>query len=1161
LVPGETYEIEITPDDPAYAEYDAGLGAPKCADATSPCWANTTLFGCADTLEPNFPNTIDVCTDYGGMSCLSDESIENISIGSTTDTTFNPGESVQVNVTFYAYGASDDIYIFYTNSTSSISWQNKGFMNAAGAGYGTHSVTFSLDDVAGQHAIRAKIQDGAGSNPCSATSYYDHDDLAFQVQSDSTPVYGCMPIESGGTYVLDGDISGANQSAQSCLLINASGVTLDCDGNSIENDGTSGTTYGVLVNGTAENVKIINCLLVNGYTYGTALHNASGSNIDPSYFCNNSIGILVNESNHTIIDDSIACNNALYGIQVVNSHNVSINRSRMFNNSMDLRLNNSVLSSMAVNLTNVVFDNFLWGNFTNFTNISMNDSLATSSAYFINWSQAPAALPGTNISFGGKFINISILDGAVSIDSILWHWNSSEASGYKESMLKLQKYGSGAWSMQNATPDTTNRVLSLYSMNPASVYGILEDNVTLDCVDLLDDTTWNDSINNVSGVLFVNNTLTLCPGTYYTNYTMFSVNGSGFVIDCQGAALIGDNDSGNHGVDFNGSDYVGVNDCVFKYFDRAVNLNRVGFPANYNNVTNCEIYRGAPFSSAGIYLYPGDNNNFSNNTMHDTYYSFYIYDGEHNTVRNNTLLRVQYGVYLRDVGFAANYNYLYDNNVTNGTYIGIYNYGSPTTGVRTVMRNNYLHGGSYGIYDYGGQYTIADDNTIANASSRGVYLYRYNDYAIYRNTTIYGSSYGIQAYGATNATFVNTHLYNNSYQDLRAQGYTGGVENFFHYLTIDRPQGDMQDYTTLYIRDTLPSSGDYFHIIWTSNVSQIPENNISFRNKWVNITGGGTSPTISFINWTWLDSEVTGLYNESEFRLYQFSGGPWVKMNNTPNVTLNTLGLTNLDPSSQYAILQDYAVDFSVLYGCADISSSGFYKLANAVQGANITTVPGDYACIKISTSNVKFDCLQNSITDDGTAGISSGIFVDGALSNVTIQNCTEVSDYDHGLYIHESNYTALDSSFKSYFCNNSASGVTVNASNNTLILDAVMCNSSGKGLSVIDSYNTTVRHPKMFNNSYDMLVNNTLASAVDLNITHAVFDNPTHGNLSNYTNLSLNDSVAASSSYFINWSAQPAALVGTNETFNDKYVNISIMQGAVSIDRIFWFWKDADVG
>ncbi|MCP4647966.1 MAG: right-handed parallel beta-helix repeat-containing protein, partial [bacterium] len=183
--------------------------------------------------------------------------------------------------------------------------------------------------------------------------------------------------------------------------------------------------------------------------------------------------------------------------------------------------------------------------------------------------------------------------------------------------------------------------------------------------------------------------------------------------------------------------------------------------------------------------------------------------------------------------------------------------------------------------------------------------------------------------------------------------------------------------------------------------SSLPTGKISFREKFVNITTVSGTVSIDSINWTWLDSEVTVPYSESRFELWKYNSSNWTLLNDTPDITANTLSQYNLNPTSTFAILQDNASD------CIIISTPGTYALSQNVVGAPISiagVAAVTEACIVITSSNVEFSCDDYNITNNGTAN-AVGIVVNGSAAisytNVTVENCPRVAEYEIGMYLH----------------------------------------------------------------------------------------------------------------------------------------------------------------
>ncbi|MGM5480554.1 MAG: DUF2341 domain-containing protein, partial [Nanobdellota archaeon] len=191
VVPGQLYEIPLTPKDPGFAEYDPTYTVPYCNTSESPCIANSSVLMSSGTYggtsEPNQPNTVDGCTDGGSGSYETDEYVQNITIESLNHTTFVAGDTVRVNATVYIWGAANDVVnIIYGDDPSSPSWVvEAGDISLPGDGYREVSTTFTLSDRVGDHVVRVLNEyNGAATTTCASNGYHDNDDVTFQVDEE-----------------------------------------------------------------------------------------------------------------------------------------------------------------------------------------------------------------------------------------------------------------------------------------------------------------------------------------------------------------------------------------------------------------------------------------------------------------------------------------------------------------------------------------------------------------------------------------------------------------------------------------------------------------------------------------------------------------------------------------------------------------------------------------------------------------------------------------------------------------------------------------------------------------------------------------------------------------------------------------------------------------
>ncbi|MEM4208477.1 MAG: right-handed parallel beta-helix repeat-containing protein, partial [Candidatus Bilamarchaeaceae archaeon] len=256
--------------------------------------------------------------------------------------------------------------------------------------------------------------------------------------------------------------------------------------------------------------------------------NASNNTMINNTAYSNYVGVYI-RTNATLtkLYNNTIHSNQFYSLWINNGSQTYVEGDHYYNNTNDIRVLNGTYS---YNLSRVIIDNPN-GNFENYTVLSLDDSVGAGEEYYINWSKNSTTLPSNRFSFASKFVDISILSGAPSIDSITWHWLDSELTGYNESKFELWKYNSSGWTMLNNTPDISNNVLSLTNMNPASTYGILQNNGST-CV-----------VINESGQYTITNNLTGAPYTISLSdvgmevAVCIEINASDVEFDCQGYSI------------------------------------------------------------------------------------------------------------------------------------------------------------------------------------------------------------------------------------------------------------------------------------------------------------------------------------------------------------------------------------------------------------------------------------------------------------------------------------------------------------------------------------------------------------------------------------------------------------------------------------------------
>ncbi len=206
--------------------------------SASPCDTGTSVNG-RDTItggaEPNQPNTIDTCTDGTSGTYHSDESLDRIVIGDLNSTTFTAGDTVQVNITVWCYGTTDNLNWVYTNNSVTPSWRAIASINCpSGGSLQTFSQTFALDDAPGNQTIRGVFQyQGSGTATCGGGAYDDNDDVTLSVQArDSQPPQNLALGVNQTTVPINGSVKVLAQVTDNVAVAGVNATVKEPDGTS-----------------------------------------------------------------------------------------------------------------------------------------------------------------------------------------------------------------------------------------------------------------------------------------------------------------------------------------------------------------------------------------------------------------------------------------------------------------------------------------------------------------------------------------------------------------------------------------------------------------------------------------------------------------------------------------------------------------------------------------------------------------------------------------------------------------------------------------------------------------------------------------------------------------------------------------------------------------
>jgi hypothetical protein len=212
----------------------------------------------------------------------------------------------------------------------------------------TYSLTFFGDMPLGENNVTyyACADDIYGSENCTENRSLNFTSTSCPLVNES----GYYPMLNN--YTGQGnDASEIRPGARACVKIITSDVVFDCAGYNITGTNPNGISFGILLNGSLNNVTLMNCPGISNYTDAIYIYQSNGTNITNSTMYNNShAGLLLDSSNLTSMDTSNLFNNT-YGIYSENSLSSAVTNSNVTDNhDTGVRFDqNSTYSSMSSN--------------------------------------------------------------------------------------------------------------------------------------------------------------------------------------------------------------------------------------------------------------------------------------------------------------------------------------------------------------------------------------------------------------------------------------------------------------------------------------------------------------------------------------------------------------------------------------------------------------------------------------------------------------------------------------------------------------------------------------------------------------------------------------------------------------------------------------------
>jgi len=245
-------------------------------------------------------------------------------------------------------------------------------------------------------------------------------------ESDSAINYStidCRTLDSAyGYYWLDASIT--DSTTEKCMEITANHITLDCQGNTIDGDDSSGH-YAIWINRNSQettNITLKNCIVTDWAHAGIDIEYANYNNITNCTFNSNGVGVYMYLSDYNNFTDVTANSNDYDAIEMeLSSHNVFSNNTYdsnsdtgiylMYNSTDNIFANSTITNNDDYGIqivedptepdaTNNTFYNNLFNNTDNF-HIDNADYVGT--AYLNTTNQTGTREYSTGTNIGGNF--------------------------------------------------------------------------------------------------------------------------------------------------------------------------------------------------------------------------------------------------------------------------------------------------------------------------------------------------------------------------------------------------------------------------------------------------------------------------------------------------------------------------------------------------------------------------------------------------------------------------------------------------------------------------------------------------------------------------------------------------------------------------------------
>jgi parallel beta-helix repeat protein len=536
----------------------------------------------------------------------------------------------------------------------------------------------------------------------------------------------------------------------------ANGVTVsgnDVHGNSVGIDFDSGTTNHAVTDNVVHDNAFRGFDLSSGATGINMTDNTAYNNVDGFSIAFGSNGaVLINNTAHDnslsgfrltnvaviTMEDTVSHGNG-QGILLSDANSFLSQGGHLYDNAADINVT-SVFSNSSIVFTNVIIDNPA-GDFTNFTNLSIVDTVQPSENYLVAWDPEPATPP--HPSFEGKYVEITP-STPVSIDTLVWGWTDAESASYDENAFQLWKYN-GTWSMEPAVLNTASNTLTLTNVADFSTFGILESN---NCPVITSPGTYLQSMAYTGAPHNVTSTVNPASSVDYSACVV--INADDVTYDCNGFQIANDGTPLAMGVLINNTNNVTLQNCqipsynysAYTFLSNDTTIDNViagGSAVGYRveNSTNVDIRNGITSSGPAA---RGTDILYSDHVLIDNVRTF--------AGPNSFGAQVYYS---NDV--------TYNNSQANGVLYGFYGTNSNNSVINNLTVQTSPSDESFGVYAYSAE-NVTVTNSIFNPVGNGVYTegFGLQSHVLVEGNTISAGHFGTEITQTYNATIRNNNI-------------------------------------------------------------------------------------------------------------------------------------------------------------------------------------------------------------------------------------------------------------------------------------------------------------------------------------------------------------------------------------------------------------------